>query len=259
MMANSLRLRYESMPESAPSPYPDEALRERLEAQRARQAARTAAPRHARSEDPNNTSPTPARGGRKLSTRWQRWMRWLHVYASMIAFLVILFFGVTGILLNHPSWIYGDEVVTTVLEGTLPDSVVADDGRVEFLAVSEFMRAEHGVGGEVTNFDQVGAEGSINYTGPGYGASVRFDIESLSYTTTVREEGFVNAMRDLHTGSDTGSAWSWTIDIAAAFLVFVAITGLGIQLLMKKRRGSALLWLAGGTVLTALLIWFTMV
>ena len=186
-------------------------------------------------------------------------MRWLHVYMSMIAFLVILFFGITGLLLNHPTWLGGDDVVTTDLAGTLPASVVADDGRVEFLAVSEYLRSEHGIGGEVTNFDQVASTGSINYTGPSYGASARFDVETLDYQVTVRSEGFVNAMRDLHSGSDTGGAWNLVIDISAVFLVAVSVTGLGIQLLMRKRRESALAWLAAGAVLSIALIWFTMV
>lgn len=197
-------------------------------------------------------------GANKKSAKVQKWMRWLHVYASMIAFLIILFFGVTGILLNHPTWLFGDEFVTTTTSGTLPDSVRVDDGGVEFLAVSEYVRSEHDVTGEVTNFDQIDDEGSINYTGPAYGATVRFDVGSLDYEVTIREEGFVNAMRDLHAGSDTGSVWSLVIDGAAIFLVFVALTGLGIQLFLRKRRRQALLWLAGGAVVTAALIWFAM-
>lgn len=185
-------------------------------------------------------------------------MRWLHVYLSMVAFVVILFFGLTGLLLNHPSWLGGDELVTTTIEGTMPETVRDEGGDVEFLAVSQFVRDEHGVVGEVTNFDQVRSEGSINYTGAGYGASVRFDVETLVFDITIREEGFVNAMRDLHTGSDTGTAWQWAIDISAVFLVAVAITGLAIQLFMRKRRGSALAWLAGGTVVTILLIWWAL-
>lgn len=186
-------------------------------------------------------------------------MRWLHVYMSMVAFLVILFFGVTGLLLNHPSWLGGDEVVTTEVTGALPSTVVTQDGRVEFLAVSEFLRGEHDVGGEVTNFDQVGSTGSINYTGPSYGASAKFDTETLEYAVTIRSEGFVNAMRDLHSGSDTGGAWNLAIDVSAGFLVAVSITGLGIQLLMRKRRRRALAWLAVGAVVCLGLIWFTMV
>ena len=228
------------MSDLANRPAVNDALAARLAAQRARQQQRP------------NTDETPSR------IRWQPLMRWLHVYASMIAFVVILFFGATGLLLNHPTWLWGDEEVTTIVEGTLPESVVVDDGRIEFLSVSEFFRSEHGVGGEVTNFDQIGDEGSINYTGPGYGASARFDVGDLSYRITVREEGFVNAMRDLHTGSDSGSAWSLVIDLSAVFLVVVAVTGLAIQLLMKKRRTTALAWMAAGLVASVAFMWLAM-
>lgn len=187
-------------------------------------------------------------------------MRWLHVYASMIAFAVILFFGVTGLLLNHPTWLGGEEVTVTTVDGTLPSTVRDDSGDgVEFLAVSEYMRNKHGVVGEVTNFDQVADEGSINYSGPGYGATVRFDVPTLEFQLTVREEGIVNAMRDLHSGSDTGSAWSLVIDVSAGFLVFVAVTGLGIQVFLKKRRRRALAWMVGGTIGIVALVGFTMV
>lgn len=228
------------MSDLANRPQVDDAVAVRLAAQRNRQQQRSA---------PGDTAPR---------IRWQPLMRWLHVYASMVAFVVILFFGATGLLLNHPSWLWGDEEVTTILEGNLPESVIVDDGRIEFLAVSEFFRSEHGVGGEVTNFDQIGTEGSINYTGPGYGASARFDVTELTYRITVREEGFVNAMRDLHTGSDSGSAWSLVIDLSAAFLVVVAVTGLAIQILMKKRRTTALAWMAAGLVVTVVLMWLAM-
>ncbi len=199
-------------------------------------------------------------GSKSRAAKWQKSMRWLHVYTSMIAFAIILFFGVTGLLLNHPSWLFGDEVTVTSIEGTLPASVRDEGGDgVEFLAVSEFVRSKYDIAGEVTNFDQVADEGSINYSGPGYGATVRFDVPSLEFELTVREEGFVNAMRDLHSGSDTGSVWNLAIDISAGFLVFVAVTGLGIQIFLRKRRRRALAWMAGGTIATVGLIWMAMV
>lgn len=206
------------------------------------------------------TTASGSRTARSSTAKWQRWMRWLHVYASMIAFAVILFFGVTGLLLNHPTWLGGENVAVSTIDGVLPPSVrdTSGDG-VEFLAVSEYMRSEHGVAGGVTNFDQVGDEGSINYSGPGYGATVRFDVPTLEFQLTVREEGLVNAMRDLHSGSDTGSAWGLLIDVSAGFLVFVAITGLGIQVFLKKRRRRALTWMAGGIAATVVFIWLTAV
>ena len=240
-----------TIPQQVATDPADDALAQRIAEQQARQAKR---PSISSDGDDGRTRPTVL-----TSSTWQRWMRWLHVYTSMVAFVVIGFFGVTGLLLNNPAWLGGDELITTLNEGTLPDSVRNDDGGVEFLAVSEFLRSEEGVVGEVTNFDQLGNEGSINYTGPAYGASVRFDVDTLEYTVRVTEENFVNAMRDLHTGSDTNAAWNLTIDISAGFLVFVAVTGLGIQVFLRKRRRKALSWLLVGSVVSVVVAWLTLV
>ncbi len=225
----------------------DDALARRVAEQQARQSERSSAPENGGG----------ATTGKKLANKGQRWMRWTHVYVSMVAFVIIGFFGVTGLLLNNPTWLGGTERVTTSLEGTLPESV-RDGDEVEFLLVSEFLRSEHGIGGEVTNFDQQENEGSINYTAPAFGASFRFDVVSLDYTGTITEEGFVNALRDLHTGSDTNIAWSWIIDISAGLLVIVSFSGLGMQLLMRRRRQRAMILLVIGAIVTVALGWLTL-
>ena len=43
-----------------------------------------------------------SRRRRSLKGRVYATVRWLHVYISMLSFLAILFFAVTGITLNHP-------------------------------------------------------------------------------------------------------------------------------------------------------------
>ena len=199
-----------------------------------------------------------AKRAKKRSNRIQKWMRWSHVYVSMVSFFIIGFFGITGLLLNNPSWLGGEDIVTTVEEGTLPETVRVDGDEVEFLLVSEFLRSEFDIGGVVTNFDQIGNEASINYTGPAFGASVRFDVVTLDYSVRITEEQFANAMRDLHTGSDTNAAWNWVINISAGVLVVVALSGLGIQLFLRKRRTKALLWLGAGTVAVVILGWLTL-
>lgn len=177
-----------------------------------------------------------------------RWARWLHVYTSMIALVVILFFGITGLTLNHPSWTFGDAIETTTHAGTLPFTVTGDDGSVDFLSVSEYVRDTYGVTGSVDSFDAVAGEGSIAYRNAGYAADLFFDLETGSFELTVEQQGWVGVMNDLHKGRDTGSAWSWVIDAAAVFLVVVALTGLVMQLFLRKRRFSALAWAAGGGV-----------
>ena len=197
-----------------------------------------------------------SRPGRRRQ-RTHFWMRWLHVYTSMFALLVVLFFGITGLTLNHPSWTFGDDATSVTHTGTLPDEVIVD-GQVEFLAVSEFVRATHDVSGEVTDFAAAEGEGTIAYKAPGYGADLFFDLTSLDYSINIRQLGFVGVMNDIHKGRNANSAWRWAIDVSAVLLIVVSVTGLTMQFFMRKRRRSALWLAAAGSVVAAVLIWWAM-
>jgi hypothetical protein len=176
----------------------------------------------------------------------------------MIALVVILFFGVTGLTLNHPSWTFGDDLTRSTSTGMLPFPAVRADGSVDYLRVSEFVRDTHGVRGRVDSFDTEQGEASIAYKNPGYSAEVFVDVAAGSYELTVDQQGWVAVLNDLHKGRDAGSGWSWVIDVSAGFLVVVSLTGLVMQLVLRKRRTSALVVMAGGGVLTVLLTWLTL-
>ncbi len=197
-------------------------------------------------------SPT---GGSSWKRTWHFWLRWLHVYISMFSLLVMLFFGVTGVTLNHPTWGVGEPSVESV-QGTLPTRV---DGAIEteLLTISEYMRETHGVSGQVTDFSAPveGGPGTISYRGPGSSAELFFDPSAGTYDLTVTREGFIAMMNELHQGRDSGTAWSWVIDVSGVALVVIALTGLGIQFFLRKRRSQALSLAALGAVITVLAIW----
>ncbi len=189
--------------------------------------------------------------------RVHSWLRFTHVYTSMISLLIVLFFGITGITLNHPSWTFGDETTISTYTGTLPENAASTD-EAEFLLASEYVRTESNVGGEVADFNLAEGEGSITYKGPGYGADLFFDTETGDYSVTVQQQGWVGVMNDLHKGRDTSTLWRWVIDSAAGLRVAVALTGLGIQFMLRRRRFSALTWSMIGAVVSVALIWMTM-
>lgn len=175
----------------------------------------------------------------------------------MVALLLVLFFGITGITLNHPSWTFGDATYEATSSGTLPDDSVVD-GIVDFLVVSEHVRSEHDVSGTISDFGTTGEAGSMSFKGPGYSADVSFDVETGAYEVFTVEQGLVGVMNDLHKGRDTGSSWSWLIDVSGGVLVLIAATGLGIQFFLKKRRRRAFTWAAIGTVASIIAIWLAM-
>lgn len=201
-------------------------------------------------------------GARKPQPRWKRetnkWARTLHVYTSMIALLVILFFGFSGLTLNHPTWTLGDGVNTKKESGTLPLEITDSGGNVDFLAVSEYIRDKYSVSGHVDSYDVVNGQGSIAYKNAGYAADLFFDVATKKFELTIEQQGWVGVMNDLHKGRDTSSTWKWIIDISAIFLVVVSITGLLMQLFLRKRRRTALLSAAVGAVVVLVLIFVTL-
>ncbi|WP_420640017.1 PepSY-associated TM helix domain-containing protein [Candidatus Poriferisocius sp.] len=202
------------------------------------------------------------RNGRPPAGRVRRltdvWARRLHVYTSMIALLLVLFFGITGITLNHPEWTFGDDVSVTTHGGEFPFPATSEDRVVQFLAIAEYVRNDHGVVGSVDSYDVVDGQGSIAFKNPGYSADLFFDPGNNTYELTITQQGFVAVMNDLHKGRDSGSLWKWVIDISAGFLVAISITGLMMQFFLRRRRFAAFATAAVGCLITGILIMVTL-
>lgn len=181
-------------------------------------------------------------------------MRWLHVYTSMISLLVVLFFGITGLTLNHPSWTLGDDVDRTTYTGTLPADL--DPASNDYmLSISELIRDKYDISGSISEFAVTGTDGSISYRAAGYSADLFFEVDTGNYQLVVEQQGFVGVMNDLHKGRDTTDSWRWVIDASAILLVVVSLTGLGIQLFQRKRRTRALIIAGLATVVSVVLLY----
>lgn len=183
-------------------------------------------------------------------------MRWLHIYSSMFGLVAILFFSVTGLTLNHPSWTFGSASKELQDEGTLDAAWLGSEGgEVAKLEIVEHFRKAHRVKGFVDDFHIDDDECSITFKGPGYSADVFIDRGDGGYEVTQRLEGMTAFMNDLHKGRDSGSAWSWVIDVSAVLLIIVSLTGIGLLLYIKRRRRNGFLATAGGFVALALIVW----
>lgn len=207
-------------------------------------------------ESPNvatSKPPLPTRK-RSASNKAHHWTRLAHVYTSMIAFIVVLFFALTGITLNHPDWAFGTSPTRSVATGTLPANTVTD-GVVDWLNVAEYFRNTKGVRGSVADHRGDDTEGSISFKGPGYQADATFKMDSRSYQLVTESQGWVGVINDLHKGRDTRRSWKWLIDVAGGFLAFVSLSGLVLQFFLRKRRRSAYATAFAGLVFAVVLTW----
>lgn len=223
--------------------------------------------------------PRPSK--RSLSTRFAAAVRWLHIYVSLLAFAALVFFGITGITLNHPDWFGANAERVNEFEGTIDakwlndlsvadaDAVAAGDetnstegivadataagGVVQKLEIAEYLRATHRLKGAVSEFRVDDYECLVLFKGPGYSADVVIDRETARYTVRETLLGVVAVMNDLHKGRDTGSAWSVVIDVVSLVTVFVSLTGLLLIFYIRRKRMAGLLTTLAGTVLLVVL------
>lgn len=208
---------------------------------------------------PRQTSATrviPKRTSKSSSVKrdTHRVVRWLHVYTSMISLMLVLFFSVTGITLNHPDWVFGSSASRKTISGTMPDNWKTGD-KVDWLVVTEKLRNTDGIRGAVGDHRSDANEADVSFRGPGYSADAFVDMNTGKYQVTVNTQGLLGVMNDLHKGRDTLSSWKWLIDVSAGLLVVISLTGLGIQFFLRKRRRSAFTSVGVGTVIAAALIW----
>ena len=200
------------------------------------------------------TRPAPARTRlRSAKAQWNVWLRWLHTYTSMISLLVVLFFSLTGITLNHPDWLFGTQQVTREATGTLPAGWM-QGGQVNWLVVAEELRSAQGLRGRAGDTRTDGTEASLSFAAPGYSADAFIDTATGAYTVNVLEQGSVAALNDLHKGRDAGTAWRGVIDLSGVVLTLVSVTGIGILLFLKKTRVQALSVMGGASVLVLVLM-----
>ncbi|HBE69738.1 MAG TPA: peptidase [Planctomycetaceae bacterium] len=184
------------------------------------------------------------------------WFRWLHIYISMLSFASLLFFAITGITLNHPTWFGGSEQVESDARGTMPsDILLAKEEDVDKLGIAEWFRAEFDLKGKVVEFEVDEYECMIVFKGPGYAADIFVDRELSTFMLTETRSSFVAVLNDLHKGRDSGTGWKWLIDISAVVMIAMALSGFGLLFYLKKRRVSGTIVAAIGTVLLVC-IWY---
>jgi hypothetical protein len=190
----------------------------------------------------------------------------MHIYVSMFGLAAVLFFGVTGLTLNHPDWFFDGKETVVPAKGELNPAWVrvaarSDEGRpaselqsninpdsdptdaepdplqgVARLEVVEHLRRQHGIKGFLASFTGDDRECVVNFKGPGYTADVFIDRSSGRYQLSQTYHGFVAVINDLHKGRDTGPVWSILIDASAIVMTVVSLSGLILIFYIKRRR-----------------------
>jgi uncharacterized protein len=193
---------------------------------------------------------------------WKRkiaqWSRWLHIYLSMVSFAILFFFALTGITLNHQDR-FSSQPKTSHYQGAMNVAWLRpppgkDAARLEIV---EYLQKTHGLKAALSDFRVDDNQLEVSFKGPGYEADAVIDRATGRYEITESRMGLVAIVNDLHKGRDTGAAWSDVIDVSAALMCLVSMSGLVLIFFLHKRRVSGLMALAIGALLCVIVyrIW----
>lgn len=176
--------------------------------------------------------------------------RWLHIYLSMFSFVIVLFFSITGLTLNHADYFQSKSIITDDKGKLNIEWVNASDTlQIKKLEIVEFFRNQYKVKGAIADFRIDDHEISFSYKAPGYEADVFISKEDGNYTLTQTNQGLMGFINDLHKGRDSGKTWLLIIDISAILLIIISFSGLLLLFFLKKKRTAGLILIILGTVI----------
>lgn len=178
--------------------------------------------------------------------------RTLHVYLTMLACLLLLFFGSTGFMLNHGDWFGLETLRTRTREGTLPRAILVPLDR---LAVVEGLRSDLGAVGAVDSFEAEAESLRIVFRRPGLRAEASIRLADGHVELSSEERGTAALLTDLHKGASAGTGWKWMIDGTAVLLVLGSLTGLILWISLPRRRALGILALSVGLLSSAATYW----
>jgi hypothetical protein len=188
-----------------------------------------------------------------LSRGILKWARTLHIYISLLGFLMFLFFAITGIALNHDSFGF-DKVQSTTVQVKLPVAVVRGG---EQDAIVKSLREAASLHMPVSEFSAQADEIDVAFAGPGKRVQAVIHPSDGTADVTVKSRGLAGMLADLHKGAESGAAWRTILDAISVMLAFSSITGFLMLLTLPKRQRLGLLAATSGTVIVILiyLVW----
>jgi hypothetical protein len=171
-----------------------------------------------------------------------RLMRDWHGYLSAFAFLALLFFSATGILLNHPGLLAGEGRPLEEGGVTLSAQEIArvrtapEPGRV----LAEIVGGRESLVGEFQNGDVSGADVFVRMQSVRGSSDLRGNLETGRVEVTVERQPAVEVLNGLHRGELAGKAWRFWIDVIGGVLIVLSILGYILFFSLRFRLRTAL-------------------
>lgn len=191
-----------------------------------------------------------------INRKLLHWSRTVHIYLSIALFLILVFFALTGITLNHATVFVGEPEVTVRTLDTLPELPLDEAGMIaDSPELAQLLREEFGLRRSMVTLDTLDDVVFIDYRAPGKSGLLEIDVAAGTAHYELTDFGLVAFLNDLHKARDTDMIWKALIDISGILLVFFSIAGFVLLLPNRYRFKRVAAYSLGGFVLLALGYW----
>lgn len=189
-----------------------------------------------------NAKARAAAGGALRMADVYRVCRMLHAYLSAFAFLALLFFAVTGLTLNHPTWLAGrpnEDVRHVQIPKAEADAAMrtSDPARTLGAAVARLTPLK----GRYSSGEVLDGEALLRFEGPAGSSDAAVQVSTGETEVGVRPAGLVATLNDLHKGKASGAVWRWVIDVAAVVVILLSLIGYVLFFSLRFRLRTSLI------------------
>lgn len=189
-----------------------------------------------------------------------RWARWLHIYSAAPVLLLMVFFAVTGVLLNHLSWNLGATEQSSQ-SFDLPAELLELEWETESsqtaLSVLSWLDKEHDLNGvdiEI-NWELEEQLLLLHMEGPQGSYAVEVYPEDEVAEVFVRDLPFLEMLNNLHRGKHVTGFWRWLSDLSGICMLIFCLSGLWLLIVNTVQRTTTLSWVSAGSVVMVLAVY----
>ncbi len=185
-----------------------------------------------------------------------RHARYVHGWLSAFAFIVLIFFSLTGLFLNHPEWFEPAKEENTqtiqIPETALAQLKAEENPSSELLKI---VRQKATLTGRYLSSEVMDNEVMIRLESPAGSTDIWAMMDTGEVEITTKPASTVSLINDLHRGKNSGTAWSWLIDLSAVLIIALSLAGYILFISIKTRLVTHLTLTAASLAVLMLLVW----
>jgi hypothetical protein len=190
----------------------------------------------------------------RLKTAIYRQARLWHGWLSALAFLALMFFAATGLLLNNEDWFKGDgERQVQTLAFTPTELAAAKAAADPQRALARTAIDRLGLRGEIQKARPGDKAGAIKVRGVTGASELTLDMEAGQARVKTERLGAVATLKNLHKGKNAGPAWHLLIDLVSISVLALSLIGYVLFFSLRFRLRTGLL-LTGATLASAVAV-----